>query len=172
MHARRPAVQLAALLMASTAHVAAAPARRSDPPKSTAAPVFSVDHAITLRQLQGITWSRDGRRVAFVVNAPDTAENTTNQDIWLWDAASNTCRALTHHPKNDYSPQFSPGGDTLAFVSSRDSDEGKTSIWLLPLDGGEPWKLATFVESVGDIRWSPDGKSIAYTMLDTLSKQV
>ena len=172
MHARRPAVQLAALLMASTAHVAAAPARRSDPPKSSAAPVFSVDHAITLRQLQGITWSRDGRRVAFVVNAPDTAENTTNQDIWLWDAAGNTCRALTHHPKNDYSPQFSPGGDTLAFVSSRDSDEGKTSIWLLPLDGGEPWKLATFVESVGDIRWSPDGKSIAYTMLDTLSKQV
>jgi dipeptidyl aminopeptidase/acylaminoacyl peptidase len=60
----------------------------------------------------------------------------------------------------------------LAFVSARDSDEGKTSIWLLPLEGGEPWKLSTFVESVGEIRWSPDGKSIAYTMLDTLSKQV
>jgi len=171
MHARWAAFPLAAFLIASTS-LAAAPARKGDAPRPSAPSVFSVEHAITLRQIQAITWSRDGQRVAFVVNAPDTAENTTNQDIWLWDAASNTCRALTRHPKNDYAPQFSPGGDTLAFVSPRDSDEGKTSIWLLPLTGGEPWKLATFVESVGDIRWSPDGKSIAYTMLDTLSKQM
>jgi len=171
MHVRWSAFPLAALVFASTS-LAAAPARKSDPAKPSGPPVFSVDHAITLAAFQGITWSRDSRRVAFVVNAPDTAENTTNQDLWLWDSGSNTCRALTHHPKNDYEPQFSPGGDTLAFVSSRDSDDGKTSIWLLPLNGGEPWKLATFVESVGDIRWSPDGKSIAYTMLDTLSKQV
>src|SRR5262249_38809807 len=79
---------------------------------------------------------------------------------------------LARHPKTDYPPTFSPGGDTLAFVSPRDSDEGKTSIWLLPLRGGEPWKLATFVESVGDVRWSPDGQRIAYTMLDTIPKQV
>jgi dipeptidyl aminopeptidase/acylaminoacyl peptidase len=139
---------------------------------SAAKPAFSLEHAITLKQVQSPTWSRDGRRIAFVVNAPDTAENTTNQDVWLWDAATNSCRALTRNPKNDYAPQFSPGGDTLAFLSARDSDEGKPSIWLLPLAGGEPWKLATFAESVGDIRWSPDGRSIAYTMLDTLSKQV
>src|SRR5690242_21602921 len=112
MPARWPAFPLAASLLAAPA-LAAAPARKSDPPKPSGPPVFSVDHAITLRTIQGITWSRDSRRVAFVVNAPDTAENTTNQDIWLWDAASNTCRALTRHPKNDYAPQFSPGGDTL-----------------------------------------------------------
>jgi dipeptidyl aminopeptidase/acylaminoacyl peptidase len=149
---------------------AATPGRK--PAKPSGPPAFSLEHALTLRTIAGITWSPDGRRVAFVVNAPDTAENTTNQDLWLWDATTNSCRALTRHPKNDYSPTFSPGGDTLAFVSPRDSEEGKTSIWLLPLRGGEPWKLATFVESVGDIRWSPDGQRIAYTMLDTLSKQV
>ena len=125
-----------------------------------------------MKQVQGPVWSRDGKAIAFVVNAPDTAENTTNQDVWLWDAATNSCRALTRGPKNDYAPQFSPGGDTLAFLSPRDSDEGKPSIWMLPLHGGEPWKLATFAESVGEMRWSPDGRSIAFTMLDTLSKQV
>jgi dipeptidyl aminopeptidase/acylaminoacyl peptidase len=158
------AAPLAALLLAAA--TAAAPARPAAPP------AFSVEHAITLKQVQAPVWSRDGKAVAFVVNAPDTAENTTNQDVWLWDATTNSCRALTHHAKNDYAPQFSPGGDTLAFLSARDSDEGKPSIWLLPLRGGEPWKLATFAESVGEIRWSPDGRSIAFTMLDTLSKQV
>jgi dipeptidyl aminopeptidase/acylaminoacyl peptidase len=139
--------------------------------KPAAPHAFSLEHALTLKQIQGVTWSRDGKRIAFTVNAPDTAENTTNQDVWLWDSATDTCRALTRNPKNDYAPQFSPGGDTLAFLSPRDSDEGKPSIWFLPLRGGEPWKLATFAESVGEMRWSPDGRSIAFTMLDTLSKQ-
>ncbi len=137
-----------------------------------AARVFTLEHAIAMRQIQSPVWSRDGQRLAFVVNAPDTAENTTNQDVWIWEASTDSCRALTRHAKNDYAPQFSPGGDTLAFLSPRDSDEGKPSIWLLPLRGGEPWKLAVFAESVGEMRWSPDGQSIAYTMLDTLPKRV
>lgn len=140
-------------------------------PKPAARPAFGLEHALTLRQVQAPVWSRDGKRIAFTVQAPDTAENTTNQDIWLWDAASNTSRALTRHAKNDYAPQFSPGGDTVAFLSARDSEEGKPSIYLLPLRGGEPWKLTTLNESVGEFRWSPDGKSIAFTLLDTLSKQ-
>ena len=168
MHVRtRSSVVFAALLFAALPALAAEPA-----PKPAAKPAFGLEHALTLRQVQSPVWSRDGKRIAFTVQAPDTAENTTNQDVWLWDAASNTCRALTRHAKNDYAAQFSPSGDTVAFLSPRDSDEGKPSIYLLPLKGGEPWKLATFSESVGEFRWSPDGRSIAFTMLDTLSKQV
>ena len=156
-----------ALLALSPLTALAAPTAPTKP-----APSFGVDHAITMRSIAGVTWSRDGQRIAFVVTAPDTAENTTNQDVWLWDAAANSARPLTRHAKNDYAPQFSPTGDTLAFLSTRDSEEGKPSIWLLPLKGGEPWKLGSFTESVGEFRWSPDGRSLAFTMLDTLSKQV
>src|SRR5262245_24469269 len=80
--------------LASAAHAAPA-AKPAAAAKPSGPPAFSLEHAITLKAIQAITWSRDGRRIAFVVNAPDTAENTTNQDLWLWDAASNTCRALT-----------------------------------------------------------------------------
>lgn len=162
----RSALVLVLLSLAIGSAFAAEPAS-----KPAGKPAFGLDQALTLRQVQSPTWSRDGRRIAFTVNAPDTAENTTNQDVWLYDVASNTCRALTRNAKNDYAPQFSLGGDTLAFLSPRDSEEGKPSIYLLPLKGGEPWKLATFAESVGEFRWSPDGRSIAFTLLDTLSKQ-
>src|SRR5258706_3449821 len=93
-------------------------------PAAAAPPSFSVDHAITLRQIQSPVWSRDGKAIAFVVNAPDTTENTTNQDVWVWEAATNACRQLTHNPKNDYAPQFSPGADTLSFLSPRDNSRG------------------------------------------------
>jgi len=161
------ALGLAALGLAwSDAGAAARPAARPTPT------AFTLDHATTMRSLQSLTWSPDGSRLAFVVSAPDTAENTNNQDVWVWERSTDACRALTRHAKNDYGPQFSPGGDTLAFLSARDSDEGKPSIWLLPMTGGEPWKLATFAESVGEMRWSPDGRMIAFTMLDTLPKRV
>ncbi len=161
-------VVLASWLVVLTAAPVAGAATAAKPPTSR---TFSLEHALTIKQAQGLTWSRDGTRLAFTVNAPDTAENTTNQDVWVWEAATDSCRALTRHAKNDYAPQFSPGGDTMAFLSPRDNDEGKPSIWLLPLRGGEAWKLATFAESVGEMRWSPDGRLLAFTMLDTLSKR-
>ncbi len=161
----RPFARFASLLLALTAALAASsPARAASP--------FGIEHALTIRSIAGLAWSNDGQRLAFTVTTPDTAESSTSSDLFLWDAASNSTRQLTRDPKNDYAPTFSPGGDTLAFLSPRGNDEGKPSIWLMSLKGGEPWKLASFAESVGEIKWSPDGKSIAFTMLDTLSKQV
>lgn len=151
---------LAALIVAGAAGAAAA------------AP-FTLDHVLTLRSYSGLTWSRDGQRLAFVVTEPDTAENTNPQDVWMWDARTNRTRRLTRSPKNDYAPQFSASGDTLAFLSARGTgDDVKPAIWFLPLDGGEPFAFGRFEESVGEIAWSPDGRTIAFTMLDTLSRQV
>ena len=40
-------------------------------------------------------------RVAFVVNAPDTAENSNNQDLWLADLGHSQVFQLTRHPRGD-----------------------------------------------------------------------
>jgi dipeptidyl aminopeptidase/acylaminoacyl peptidase len=133
--------------------------------------VFRLEDLLTLANISDPAWSRDGRRVAFVVSAPDTAENTNNQDLWLADLERGTTSRLTRHPKNDFSPTFSPSGDTLAFVATRGAgDDAKPGIWLMPLRGGDPWSLRSFDESVGEAQWSPDGQWIAYVKLDTLPR--
>ncbi|MGH7731022.1 MAG: TolB family protein, partial [Candidatus Eiseniibacteriota bacterium] len=145
------------------------PARVGGPPRREP---YTLEHALTLRTFSGLSWSRDGRRLAFVVAEQDTTENTINQDLWLWQAGD-TARRLTRHPMTDWSPSFSPGGDTIAFVSSRAAgDEAKPGIHLLSLRGGEPWAFGTYDEAINEVTWSPDGRWLAYVRPDTLPKRV
>ena len=164
----RALVRLLATSGALAASAAAAPAPRPAPPA-----VFTLEHALTMNSISDLTWSANGRRLAFVVNAPDTAENTGNQDIWLLDLDAGGARHLTRHPKNDLSPTFSPGGDTIAFVATRGSgEEPKPAIYMMSLAGGDPWAFGSYDEAVGEVRWSPDGRWLAYVKTDTLAKSI
>ncbi|HKQ57328.1 MAG TPA: S9 family peptidase [Candidatus Eisenbacteria bacterium] len=142
-------------------------------PARAAAPDYTLEHALTLRSFGSLTWSADGRRLAFTVTENDTAETTSNQDLWLWQAGADTARRLTRSPKNDWSPTFSPGGDTVAFCSARiASDDVKPGIFMLSLEGGEPWAFGSYDEGVGEVAWSPDGRWLAYVKPDTLPRRV
>lgn len=164
----------ATVLVAGVAHAAprhsSAPRARA-PSKTTSARAsnrFRLEHALTLASFSDFTWSRDGRRLAFVVNAVDTAENSSNQDLWLIDRDREPLR-LTRHATADISPTFSPDGDTLAFVGYRAAGEdAKSAIYMMSLAGGEPWVFGTEDESVSEVKWSPDGRWLAYVKLDTL----
>jgi dipeptidyl aminopeptidase/acylaminoacyl peptidase len=132
---------------------------------------YQLEDVLTLASLSDPVWSADGRRVAFVVNAPDTAEDSNNLDLWLADLARGDVFRLTRHAKSDLSPTFSPSGDTLAFVATRASgDDAKSAVYLMSLRGGDPWPLRSFDESIGEVHWSPDGRWIAYVKQDTLPR--
>jgi len=133
----RPLAALLALLVPSLAF-AAAPAAKKPVTLPATLPPYTLEHALTLNSISNLTWSGNGRRLAFVVTSIDTAETAQNQDLWLYDRATDRSTRLTRHPKNDFSPTFSPGGDTIAFVATRATgDDAKSSIYMLPLRGGE-----------------------------------
>ena len=69
-------------------------------------------------------------------------------------------------------PQLSPDGKTVAFsVSTPDvaANRAVRSIWTVPLEGGNPVRLAEPAERP---RWSPDGKSLYYTGTEGGASQV
>jgi dipeptidyl aminopeptidase/acylaminoacyl peptidase len=63
-------------------------------------------------------------------------------------------------------PQVSPDGQWVVYVVAQpDRETGKTNsdLWLVPLAGGEPRRMTTAAGADNHPRWSPDGKSIAFT---------
>ncbi len=152
----------------------AAATARPVPSRAAPAAAFTLEHALTLRSISDLSWSADGRRLAFVVSEPDTAEDSNNQDLWMLDLSAHApALRLTRHPKPDISPTFSPSGDTLAFVGNRGSgDDARPGIYMMSLRGGEPWAFGSYPEGVGEVHWSPDGRWLAFVMADTLPKSV
>lgn len=57
------------------------------------------------------------------------------------------------------SPTFSPDGARLAFVSNL---SGLGQVWVMPTAGGFPELVTSGDDPVLSVRWSPDGKWLAY----------
>jgi dipeptidyl aminopeptidase/acylaminoacyl peptidase len=148
---------LTAFLLAILAVFSATPASpgTDEPGKKLLTPEI----AITLRSESDLRFSPDGRRVAFVVNELIRGPER-QRHIWVLDLATRAPRQFTNSAKSEYSPQWSPDGAGIAFLSNRGVE---TQIYFLPCNGGEAYALTEGKRSVESFGWSPEGKQIAFT---------
>ena len=105
------------------------------------------------------TISSQGTLLAFAQSRVNKDSMKTNSRVILTSLDEGTTRAFTQGPK-DSAPQFSPDGNTLAFL--RPDDKGRAQIWTISIDGGEATQATNAEGGVAEFSWSPNSDAIAF----------
>jgi dipeptidyl aminopeptidase/acylaminoacyl peptidase/Tfp pilus assembly protein PilF len=123
-----------------------------------------VDDLFQLKDVADPRLSPDGRSVAYTVTTLDAKEDASDADAYLAPLEGGEPLRLTSSKKSESRPRFSPDGEWIAFLSSREGD--KTQVFLLSRHGGEAVKLTDFKASVSALAWAPDSKRLALVVSD------
>ena len=116
--------------------------------------------------------SPDGRRIVFVKKHVGEKNNYVS-NLWTVDTCGETAsgqpRQFTAGEK-DSAPQWSPDGSQIVFV--RSPKEEPPQIHVIDSRGGEAQPLTKLPEgSIGEFRWSPDGKRLAFGFRETATER-
>ena len=75
---------------------------------------------------------------------------------------------MSHHPLWYRNLQANPevevqiGKQKRAMLARTATDDEKTALWVIPVDGGEARKVVAHDEDVSGYSWSPDGQRVAF----------
>ncbi len=123
--------------------------------------VPSIDNLLSLKAVGAPRISPDGQRIAYLVTSTDWAQDAFVPQIWVHDSRTNVARQLTRHEAGAGQVQWSPDGKWLSFTSTR--VEGRSQLFAMAIEGGEPIRLTNVAGGVGAYGWRPDGGTIAFT---------
>ena len=132
------------------------------------------DDVLNIKAIQSATISPDGKWVIYGVRqwVEDAGKMEARAHVWkVATDGSSPARQITFGEKGDSQPQFSPDGKFISFVSSRGGAEAKAQIYLMPIDGGEAYKLTDAKENISSYSWAPDGSKVAFVATDPRSAE-
>ncbi len=122
---------------------------------------FTVKDLLAMDRISGQAVSPDGKWIVFVIRTTDIEANKGLTDLWLIGIDGKGLRRLTSNPASDTSPVWSKDGKYIYFLSTRSDSQ---QVWRIAADGGEATKITDEKLDVDNLKLSPDGTQIAFTM--------
>jgi len=137
--------------------------------------------SITEKDLFQFNWigdpqiSPDGSRVAFVKVSVNEKKDGYDTSLWSISIRGDEPPRRMTSGNHDSSPRWSPDGKWLAFLRAPEPPTGtpgagagagarppSPQLYLLPVTGGESWKVTDLPRGANSPVWSPDTKMIAF----------
>jgi dipeptidyl aminopeptidase/acylaminoacyl peptidase len=164
----------------------------------TAKPNLTIDEFFNSVSFDAVKLSPDGNSVVVGTERADWDQQIFRKDLWLYRTSSGNLTQLTQSG-HDSSPQWSPDGQWIAFLSERkagdakdadagdaktkdrnnnkdsdkdnDKDKDVTQLFLISPNGGEAFAITSGDEEVHDFAWSGDSKAIYFATRQPWTKQ-
>src|SRR5580692_451106 len=161
----------------------------------TAKPKLTIDEFFNSVSFNAVKVSPDGNSVIVGTERSDWDQQIFRKDLWLYRTASGDFTQLTQSG-HDTSPQWSPDGQWIAFLSERktggakdadgeddkkrdlsgknkdnDKDKDVSQLFLISPNGGEAFAITSGDEEVHAFAWSGDSKAIYFATRQPLTKE-
>ncbi|WP_446744339.1 prolyl oligopeptidase family serine peptidase [Silvibacterium acidisoli] len=147
-------------------------------------PAITLDEFLNTTEVRDAKISADGSMAVIATSQPDWQQDRFAGNLWFWSKATGKLLPLTQSG-HDSSPEISPDGRYVAFLSDRaiagaessdeksgdkDDDDAPSRIWIIPVGGGEAFPLYREKLDTHAFAWSKDSNSIDFAVTQPLSK--
>src|SRR4029077_3327951 len=150
----------------------------------TAKPKLTLDEFFNSVSFPSVKVSPDGNSVVIETERADWEQQIFRKELWLYRTASASLTQLTQSG-HDSSPQWSPDGQWIAFLSERkvaaakdadagddkDKDKELAQLFLISPSGGEGFAITSGADEVHAFAWSGDSKAIYFATRQPWTKQ-
>ncbi len=138
-----------------------------------------IDSLLTVRELQEVAISPDGRDVAWVEALPGKdGASSGNSAIFVTGlksptqarritAGSGTGKSKLAHAEHDMA--WSPDGSRLAFLSDA-AKKGQLQLYVVEAAGGSTRQLTRLTGFLSEAHWSPNGKKLAFLFIESAAR--
>lgn len=126
--------------------------------------VFTPDHVAKLRAVTAAKMSPDGRWVAYGLSVPRDPFEEDDGPAWEELHVINpdgVARPYITGEVNVGQIEWTPDGRGISFLAKR-GKEKHTSLYVIPIDGGEARRVVEHETDIGSYSWSPDGARVAF----------
>src|ERR1700694_3169175 len=155
----------------------------------TAKPKLTLDEFFNSVSFPSVKVSPDGNSAVIETEKADWEQQIFRKELWLYRTASGSLTQLTQSG-HDSSPEWSPDGRWIAFLSdrkvaaakdadagdskdgdSKDKDKEVAQLFLISPSGGEAFAVTSGEDEGRSFAWSQDSKAIYFATRQPWTKQ-